>query len=110
MHYRNAPKSAQLLLLVFTCWAACVAACADAVDVAPTITATQVGSGFADPLYVTHAPGDTGRIFVVEQPGVIKIVDISWIVSRSSRFVMRLSLYKRLSLNSPVLSARSIEY
>ena len=35
---------------------------------------TQVASGFDDPVYVTSAPGDPSTLYVVEQPGTIKIV------------------------------------
>jgi glucose/arabinose dehydrogenase len=34
----------------------------------------QVASGFSSPVYVTSAPGDPGTLYVVEQPGTIKIV------------------------------------
>jgi glucose/arabinose dehydrogenase len=33
-----------------------------------------VASGFTDPVYVTSAPGDPATLYVVEQPGTIKIV------------------------------------
>jgi len=35
---------------------------------------TPYASGFDSPVYVTSAPGDTTTLYVVEQPGVIKIV------------------------------------
>jgi glucose/arabinose dehydrogenase len=35
----------------------------------------MVGSGFDAPVFVTHAPGDTTRLFVVERPGRIAIID-----------------------------------
>ncbi|MCH7591759.1 MAG: PQQ-dependent sugar dehydrogenase [Planctomycetes bacterium] len=60
-----------------SCCAIVLAACAQASNGEPLISATLVGSGFDNPLYVTHAPGDSDRIFVVEQPGKIRIVDIS---------------------------------
>jgi glucose/arabinose dehydrogenase len=34
----------------------------------------QVASGFSSPVYVTSAPGDATTLYVVEQPGTIKIV------------------------------------
>src|SRR3954451_10195929 len=34
----------------------------------------QVATGFAAPVYVTSAPGDPATLYVVEQPGTIKIV------------------------------------
>ncbi len=33
--------------------------------------------GLVDPVFVTHAPGDFGRVFIIEQPGRIRILDIS---------------------------------
>ena len=34
----------------------------------------QIASGFSSPVYVTSAPGDPTTLYVVEQPGTIKIV------------------------------------
>ena len=49
--------------------------------VTPTISqaleATRIATGLTIPLYVCAPPGDTGRIFVVEQHGMIKIVDLA---------------------------------
>ena len=42
-----------------------------------TITATRVASGLSLPIYVTSAPGDTNRLFVVEKSGTIKILDLN---------------------------------
>ncbi|HBS29730.1 MAG TPA: hypothetical protein DEB06_09845 [Phycisphaerales bacterium] len=36
----------------------------------------QVVTGLNLPLFVTHAPGDPYRIYIVEKPGVIKILDL----------------------------------
>ncbi len=33
-----------------------------------------IASGFASPVYVTHAGDGSGRLFIVEQPGVIKVL------------------------------------
>lgn len=33
-----------------------------------------VADGFNDPVFVTHAPGDTTRLFVVEQAGYIRLI------------------------------------
>ena len=41
------------------------------------IAAARVASGLSQPLYVTAAPDDPSRIFVVEKTGRIKIVDIT---------------------------------
>lgn len=37
---------------------------------------------FEQPLYVTQAPGDENRLFVVEKPGVIKIVEDGEVLSK----------------------------
>jgi glucose/arabinose dehydrogenase len=42
-----------------------------------TIAATRVASGLSGPLYVTAAPGDTSRLFIVEKDGTIKILDLN---------------------------------
>ena len=42
-----------------------------------SITATRVASGLSLAVYATAAPGDSQRLFVVEQTGKIKIVDLA---------------------------------
>ncbi len=42
-----------------------------------SIAATRVASGLDQPLYVTAAPGDTSRLFIVEKTGAIKILDLN---------------------------------
>jgi len=47
-----------------------------AIEQAPAIELTPiVTGGLRDPLYVTHAGDGSGRLFVVEQPGRIRIVE-----------------------------------
>ena len=41
---------------------------------AQTLKATKVLGGFSSPVYVTSPPGDTTRLFVVEQGGRIRII------------------------------------
>ncbi len=36
----------------------------------------RVASGLDRPIFVTHAPGDHQRLFIVEKPGTIKILDL----------------------------------
>src|SRR4051812_44101494 len=38
---------------------------------------TRVASGLAAPEFATFAPGDPNHLFVVQQGGVIKVVDLS---------------------------------
>ena len=44
---------------------------------AVSIAAQLVASGFSSPIYVTQAPGDNTRLFVVEQAGLIKIRNLT---------------------------------
>ena len=41
------------------------------------IAATRVASGLNQPLFVAAPPGDTGRLFIVEKTGAIKILDLN---------------------------------
>lgn len=43
----------------------------------PQMTTELVATGLSSPLYVTHAPNDFGRIFIVEQPGRVRVLDQS---------------------------------
>lgn len=38
------------------------------------ITLTRIASGLSRPVYVTFAPGDRSRLFIIEKPGLIRIV------------------------------------
>src|SRR5687768_10045354 len=49
----------------------------NAAHASATITATRVASGLDLPLYVTAAPGDTSRLFIVEKTGTIKILELN---------------------------------
>jgi glucose/arabinose dehydrogenase len=44
---------------------------------ATPLTTERVATGLSRPLYVTHAPGDSDRLFIVEQRGTIRILDIA---------------------------------
>ncbi len=41
----------------------------------PALTTVRVANGLVEPLFVTHAPDDFDRIFIVEQPGRIRILE-----------------------------------
>ena len=49
----------------------------DAAYASANIAATRVASGLNQPLFVTAPPGDTGRLFIVEKTGAIKILDLN---------------------------------
>lgn len=44
---------------------------------AAVLTKQSVATGLNRPIYVTYAPGDTTRLFIIEQRGVIKILDLT---------------------------------
>ena len=69
------PAAALMVVLVFA--TALPAAAQEAADVPPlpAVGLVQVVDGLELPLHVTHAGDDTGRLFVVEQTGKIRIVE-----------------------------------
>jgi len=54
---------------------------------ASSITATRVAAGLNQPLYATAAPGDTGRLFIVEKTGQVRILDLSTNTINSTPFI-----------------------
>jgi hypothetical protein len=63
-----------------------LAPCA-ALAVDPPLTCTRLLTGIDRPTQVTHAPGDLSRIFIVEQTGKIRIVDIPANTPRATPFI-----------------------
>jgi glucose/arabinose dehydrogenase len=51
-----------------------LSACGDDTPPVPSLSLTQVASGLSSALYVTAPPGDTDRIFVVQQSGAIRVL------------------------------------
>lgn len=49
------------------------------------IALESVGSGFSEPLFVTHAGDGSGRIFVVERVGIIRLLDGTVFLDLSDR-------------------------
>ena len=43
-------------------------------DLLGELTTVRVASGLSSPVFVTHAPGDADRLFIVEQAGRIKVL------------------------------------
>lgn len=43
----------------------------------PALTTVTVATGLETPVYVTAAPGDASRVFVVERSGAIRVVDLA---------------------------------
>lgn len=52
----------------------CLASGPSTVRAATPLTATPVVSGLTQPLFLTYAPGDTTRLFVIERAGLIRII------------------------------------
>ncbi|MEX2255681.1 MAG: PQQ-dependent sugar dehydrogenase, partial [Acidimicrobiia bacterium] len=62
--------------LAFACLGALVAACvAGAAPERAQFTPRAVASGFSQPVYVTGAKGEAGRLYVLEQGGRIHVLD-----------------------------------
>ncbi|HEU5075249.1 MAG TPA: PQQ-dependent sugar dehydrogenase, partial [Polyangiaceae bacterium] len=49
--------------------------CEGAVGAVPTLRLVEVAGDFSRPLFVTFAPGDASRLFVVEQSGIIRVIE-----------------------------------
>ena len=56
-------------------------------QVAAQVSVVRVASGLNDPLYVTAPPGDFDRLFVVEQGGAIKILDLATLTIKPTVFL-----------------------
>ncbi|MBU3682989.1 MAG: hypothetical protein FGM39_03050 [Phycisphaerales bacterium] len=63
------------------------AALASTADAQALRTKRIVASGLTLPTFVTHAPGDTSRLFVLEKPGRIRIVDLATNTLRTTPFL-----------------------
>ena len=57
--------------------AATLVLAAGAAGATPPLASERVAAGLTLPLYATSPPGDADRLFLVEQPGTIRILDIS---------------------------------
>jgi len=44
---------------------------------ATPLTTELIATGLDDPVFATHAPGDTDRLFIVERTGTIRILDLT---------------------------------
>ncbi len=75
MRLRSTPAPAFGLLALLAA-GGLLASSADAGTVVP-LTTRRVASGLNRPVFATHAPGDEDRLFILEQRGVIKILDLT---------------------------------
>lgn len=58
-------------------WVILAAFCAESALAQTPLTTESVATGLDRPVYAVAAPGDGDRLFVVEQPGRIRIIDLS---------------------------------
>jgi len=70
---RRVPSSKAIIVIALVC-AAILVATAFAQTQAPLVQVQPLVRGLSDPLYVTHAGDQSGRLFVVEQAGTIRII------------------------------------
>ena len=56
------------------------------VGIAPLET-VRVASGMNFPVYATHAPGDSTRLFIIEKPGRIRILNLDTEVLNGTSFL-----------------------
>src|SRR6266403_4276525 len=67
----------------FQCWQVCVLVCCVvgasklAAQQVQGLDAIRVASGLSSPLFVTTPPGDFNRLFIVQQGGLIKILNLN---------------------------------
>jgi glucose/arabinose dehydrogenase len=69
-----------VLVLLGCCWATPMRA-----DI---VGLQRVASGLSNPIYVTHAPGDASRLFIVQRGGAIRILNLSSGVLEATPFLM----------------------
>jgi hypothetical protein len=74
-------------ILTSTVVLALAAALAAPADAQAIRTKRIISSGLSFPTFVTHAPGDASRLFVLEKPGRIRIVDLATNTLRSTPFL-----------------------
>jgi glucose/arabinose dehydrogenase len=69
-------------LVAGSCWFGLVQSASGA-----AVGLERVASGLNRPIYVTHAPGDEQRLFIVEKGGTIKIMDLATGAINSTPFL-----------------------
>lgn len=75
MSRARAAAVAAVALLAAAAWAAGASAAAGTAAAGAGPRLRAIASGLDQPVYVTAAPGDAKRLFVVEQPGLIRVLE-----------------------------------
>ena len=53
----------------------------------PSPACNRVASGLTSPIFVTHAPGDPSRVFIVERGGAIHVLNLRPVYGKRRRFL-----------------------
>lgn len=78
-------KSLRLVWGVFAGCGVCLTA--SGLFAATPLTTELVQTGLTRPIYVTHAPDDFDRIFIIEKQGIIQVLDISTVGATATTFM-----------------------
>ncbi len=80
------PRALALAAVSVLCLLGLSASPASAGAVVP-LTTQIMANGLNRPVYVTHAPGDPTRLYIVEQRGVIKVLDLNTLTVNATQFL-----------------------
>ncbi len=67
----------------------------------PSLQLTRVASGLSSPIFATHAPGDPNRLFIAEQGGNIRILDLNTGTVNATPFLTTAQLTAGNGFSSP---------
>jgi glucose/arabinose dehydrogenase len=81
------PRIRSLALVCTFMGAMVMTACRSHAQPTPTLQLTRVATGLASPLYATFAPGDTSRLFIAQQNGDIRILNLNTGLLNSTPFM-----------------------
>src|SRR5688500_5401647 len=61
--------------------------CSSSSTQAAIIGMERVASGLANPMFVTHAPGDSSRLFIAQRSGAIRVLNLNTGVLQPAPFL-----------------------
>src|SRR5437763_17113974 len=80
----GASRGKTIVCSIIVCLGAVVGSKAQAI---PGLDAIRVASGLSSPLFTTAPPGDFNRLFIVQQNGVIRILNLNTGVLNATAFL-----------------------
>jgi glucose/arabinose dehydrogenase len=80
-------KSVHLLFACVCLIAAAVAVPSLQAQILPPLDAIRIAGGFSSPRFLTCPPNDISRLFVVEQGGLIRIIDLTTRIMKPTPFL-----------------------